>query len=662
MTQLNEVLDHWAEALGGRATLAEIKTISSYDLVYYGTDIQICGTQTLRYDAQARYLSDLEISGGTSLLTIADTPSGQGWYRDSDDNVTELSSAVRQALRAHLYWLLNGALVNGPVAGSVDLEEETDRYCWLSAQPEEASSFKLRLDKKTWLPDEIRGLGAADSHTQIVKWRWQAGVRFPFELKELDGVLKNMVTHRREVEVNAWLDPELFTKPSQCGAPVAFKAASNPIPIDVLDNNVFTTARLNDIEMPNRFGVDTGTSSCVISVPLAEQAGLSPRCKSSATIGGGSETTTLNMTEGVRFGLAGVTFHNHNLLVIDLSALTGAATSSALEAAPSAPQGMLGKNLDQTIHFGQPGLVHHKLLAMDLSPMKHANFGQELHQSRGSQFHEATSSTFDGILGGNFLRHTVVELDMPERLLCLHEPEEFQAPADAKQLPIAVSGHVPYIDATVAIGELEITGSFMLDNGAHETLYFSNSFVRKHGLEDVVPNLRQSACFGLGGEFQVAVGRVDTLSIGSQRFEHPWANLSLIQEGSLGNTSYAGIIGSEIWRRLRLFLDYGRKELSLKPNAVTDEPFVYDMSGLVLMTGGASQQDVVVRYVMDNSPASLAKLQKGDTMTSLDGCPASELSLDHLRTELKQEGAERTLGIRRGDQQFEVTLRLCRLV
>lgn len=594
---LNAVLDSWAEALGGRERLTRITSIQSEAQVFVGSKIRVCGTQQLWYKSDACYRSDLEISGGTSFLTVADTPANQAWLRDSDDRVTTLGTAAWSALRSHLYWLLNGALVKCPVAGSIVLEEETDSHCRLSARPQEGISFTVVINKRTWLPDELVDLDGPGVHTILRDWRTvDEGVRFPFKSLQMHGDVRGMATNLKTVVVNGPLAPALFAMPSRDEAPVTFERSAVDIPITVISNNVYSHVQVNEVE--GLFAIDSGTSSCVVNSPCAERAELRSLCTFSGDLGGGGEDTTVNMTKGVRFGLPGVTYHNHNLLVMDLGRLT------------------------------------------------HADVGRSL----------------DGIMGSNFLRHTVMELDMPGKLLRLHDPDRFQVPPAKEKLSIEVNGNVPYVDATFTVGGQEFTATFMLDTGTQGAICFSNSFVQEHNLQTLVPNLRESVGFGLGGEVPTSVGRLDTLVIGAQRFEQPIVCLSMTSEGSLGDTPYAGMIGSEIWRRFALVMSYVDRHIWLTPNQDIDEPFEDDMSGLILVAEGPGYHKFEVHYVMKDSPASRAGLQKGDWLTSLDGRPDTDLSLDRIRSALKQEGAKRTIGIRRDGQTFQVEITLQRLV
>jgi C-terminal processing protease CtpA/Prc len=109
-------------------------------------------------------------------------------------------------------------------------------------------------------------------------------------------------------------------------------------------------------------------------------------------------------------------------------------------------------------------------------------------------------------------------------------------------------------------------------------------------------------------------------------------------------------------------LSYTNRQLLLTPNQAIDEPFKDDMSGLTLVAEGPGYHEFEICYVMSDSPASQAGLRKGDWLTSLDGHPATDLRLDRIRDALKQEGAKRTIGIRRKEQTFQVEITLQRLV
>jgi C-terminal processing protease CtpA/Prc len=91
-----------------------------------------------------------------------------------------------------------------------------------------------------------------------------------------------------------------------------------------------------------------------------------------------------------------------------------------------------------------------------------------------------------------------------------------------------------------------------------------------------------------------------------------------------------------------------------------DEPFEYDMTGMVLDPRGIERRSIDA--VLAGSPAEQAGVQPGDVLVSVDGEPVAAMGPDRLRRALRRDGAEVTLTLERGSTILEMRLRLRRLV
>ncbi len=165
---------------------------------------------------------------------------------------------------------------------------------------------------------------------------------------------------------------------------------------------------------------------------------------------------------------------------------------------------------------------------------------------------------------------------------------------------------------------------------------------------------------GAGGETRARIGRVKSLQLGRFTIENP-TSLFLLTQGQ-ARTDSAGKIGGEVLRRFKVILDYSRELMVLEPNTHFAEPYEHDMSGATLHAEGPDLKVFKVYKVIKDSPAAEAGLVEGDIIAAVEGKPATELTLEQVWQMFKQEGQERVLRIKRGEQSLELRIKLRRLI
>ncbi len=192
-----------------------------------------------------------------------------------------------------------------------------------------------------------------------------------------------------------------------------------------------------------------------------------------------------------------------------------------------------------------------------------------------------------GLLGGDVLERFVSEFDYEASVVRLH-PAQFQYEGAAKPQPVTIEGHV-LARATVTIaGREPISGRFIIDTGARLALSLNTHVVNEHKLlGDDIPHVTTIVGWGLGGPLEHGLTRAKTLSIGDVTFNAPTVALSQDTRGVLASRHITGIIGNEVLKRCRVFIDYGRDQLILEPvEAAMKTPFPADCSGLFITAGG----------------------------------------------------------------------------
>jgi hypothetical protein len=269
----------------------------------------------------------------------------------------------------------------------------------------------------------------------------------------------------------------------------------------------------------------------------------------------------------------------------------------------------------------------------------------------------------DGIIGGEFIKEFVLELDYQAQRMMLHDRRSFSYQGQGESLPLQLnSNNHPVVNATVTpIAATPIEAPFVLDIGSGGALILHSPFVAEHGLPGDMKTIRAIGMAGAGGKSLGHTGRVASLRLGPYTLKDVATTFSQDQGGAFADRTLAGNIGAQIVRRFRIFLDYGRKRLILEPSSVFEEPFEGPTTGLVVRALGVDYRTFTVTEVLENSPATDADIREGDIIAAMDGIPAAKWTLSHL-LEALQKGPAHTLTLRRGTETVEATLTPRRLI
>ena len=271
---------------------------------------------------------------------------------------------------------------------------------------------------------------------------------------------------------------------------------------------------------------------------------------------------------------------------------------------------------------------------------------------------------FDGIIGSDFIRRFVVEVDYQAGVIRLHNKDTFSYAGKGEAIPIKLDsqGH-PIIEGELTpIGGEPIKGKYVLDLGSGNSLALHRPFVEEHGLINTGQRtIRAIGMGGAGGQTYGRIGRVAELKIGSFKFAGLTTLFSEDRLGALASSTLAGNIGQQIASKFKVFLDYGRSRIILEPTAMLNESIDRAQSGMALSAEGKNYTTFRITDVLEDSPASEAGLQKDDLIIKVDDTPAAELTITRLG-EMFERAASYRITIRRGDQTLQVTLKPRKLI
>jgi hypothetical protein len=264
----------------------------------------------------------------------------------------------------------------------------------------------------------------------------------------------------------------------------------------------------------------------------------------------------------------------------------------------------------------------------------------------------------DGIIGGDFIKQFVVEIDYPAGVLRFHDKDKFTYSGTGEIIPMRLnSGGHPIIDAEVTVtGRPPIKAKFVINIGSGSSLALHAPFVAQEHLPFAdQKTIRAIGGGGAGGKVTGRMGRIAGLRIGKFQIDNTPTLFSEDKSGAFASSEMQGNIGAQILSKFKVFLDYGRDRIILEPNASLKDLIGPATSGLRLIAEGADYKTFRVEELLEASPAVEAGLQVGDLVLAVDGHPASELTLSSLHETFEKPGPHK-IAVRRGEQTLQITL------
>ncbi len=169
----------------------------------------------------------------------------------------------------------------------------------------------------------------------------------------------------------------------------------------------------------------------------------------------------------------------------------------------------------------------------------------------------------DGILGADFFRHFVVEIDSVKKTVRLFSPTNFTYTGQGQIIPVHFIQDTPIIDATVLSPKLTIVcGRFEVDTGCDDAICLSHDFVATNNLASVSSDETVGMKHGVGGGASVRHGQLPQLQIGQLKLDQP--SVSFFNEGSPAANGLAGHIGMAALKNWKIIFDYSRNRMILE--------------------------------------------------------------------------------------------------
>jgi predicted aspartyl protease len=602
---LEQILDRYVHALGGKPAIEKITTRASKG-TFTSSQLKTKGPIELYAKAPNKQLMVLLAQGFgnyrrgfNGVVAWEKYPGG--------DNASNLSGFSKRDAEFYLPVRFRETYPNLALQGREKLRE---REVFVLEAPAAGRPKRWYFDTETGLllrTETRNAQGKVAGSTDYDDYRGVDGVKEPFSIRLLDDDGTDFNIQLSEVRHNVQIADESFDKPSkQATAGASAKSAKAKPQVRFTSGNSATipfeyTEDDNEVlqvsvngSQPLNFTVDTGSD--VFAIITARQA------------------KSLGLTSG----------NNYKVGV--------AQNVGEIEAAsiPSANLTLAGvEALNQRI----------EVLITDVQAN---NDGIEI----------------DGVLGLEFLKHFVVEIDYEGKTIKLFSPDKYQYSGRGETIPIRIKDGSPEVRMKlITASGKSIESYFEIDTGMSGTLLFRTTTVNRYGLPADMRTIQAPTSIEASGEFNRRIGRAKSLQLGRFIMDNPLVSLAQNVEGE------GGLVGEEILRRFKVIFDFSHRRMILEPNSHFKDPYEEDMSGISLTPEKNNGAKLFrIRQVVADTPAADAGLQADDLITAIDGQPPSNFTEGHIEHMFKQEGLEFALTVKRGEKVISVRLKLRRLI
>ena len=270
-----------------------------------------------------------------------------------------------------------------------------------------------------------------------------------------------------------------------------------------------------------------------------------------------------------------------------------------------------------------------------------------------------------GIIGFDLFDRFVVELNYDDMIMTLHEPRSFKRPKRMRKVPLEIIDTKPYIkiDIQQRNGKVLKNAKMLVDTGASHAI-----MINRETTDDVFMPDRQletSLGRGLGGEIGGVVGRVDKVSFSRFTFREVLTSYPDPNDFSsiIKDTGRFGTVGADIFSKLRIIIDYDKKQLFLAKGGRYRERFEFNMSGIEFKAQELLGKKIVINSIREGTPGDDAGLQKGDILYALNGSLASSMTLTQVNDLMSsKDGRTIRMVVLRNGEKLRVKFDLKRLI
>lgn len=241
----------------------------------------------------------------------------------------------------------------------------------------------------------------------------------------------------------------------------------------------------------------------------------------------------------------------------------------------------------------------------------------------------------DGIIGYSFLKRFIVTIDYEKKIMQVYSKGKMNYPEDGYVFNAPINA-IPSEDITIKDSR-EWEGKFYFDSGAGLELLFSKQFVTDSNI--LLPKRKPLfiGVEGMLGREKMKVTVVKSFQLGPYKFKNVPTYIFDDTYNVLRYPQNMGLVGSGIFSRFNLILNYAENEIFIKPNKYFNDAFEYAYSGLSIWERNGK---IEVFDIIPGSPAEKAAFAIGDEIMSVDNSFSFDIDIIRKALRCKNCGLE----------------------
>lgn len=273
-----------------------------------------------------------------------------------------------------------------------------------------------------------------------------------------------------------------------------------------------------------------------------------------------------------------------------------------------------------------------------------------------SSLSDQVGATVHGIFGADVLRRFVVAIDYDRSTVMFYDPNSFEYKGKGTMVPLVIRNGVPSVHAKISVpGHGTFEDEFEIQTAYGGSVAIAHNYVVAHHIK-----MGHMKAF----KFPAAAGSTTLVTRAKSITFGPFAIDNAIVEfpGDHSDVTTTGaMIGNQIWRKFRVYLDISHQRMILEANNNYPNDVDYDKSGVRLEASGPNRKTFQVAGVASKSPGSEAGLQAGDVIAGIDNQPAADLTLSEIEA-MFHETRDYKLTVLRHDKTVDLKLKTHRLI
>ncbi len=247
-------------------------------------------------------------------------------------------------------------------------------------------------------------------------------------------------------------------------------------------------------------------------------------------------------------------------------------------------------------------------------------------------FSQQTGTKINGLLGFDFFKNYIVQIDYSSRRIRFYDKDNFIAPKGYGVMPLTIERQKMYIHLSILETDTARRSIKMLiDTGAQLNAWFQT--LTNKAITIPEKSIHGKIGEGLSGEVTGIFARVPQICIANFCVKNPIVAFpdSVVISEIIKNSDRDGTIGSQLLSRFNLIIDVCNKNFYFKPNANFNLPFSYNIAGIEVVQTFFNLPQIEVVSVWNGSPAEKAGIKAGDIISEVNLEKVFTLTLSEVR-------------------------------